>query len=278
MTAKPTLIVYHADCLDGLGAAWAAFCYFGQDARYVAARFGDKLPSFKRGTRIYIVDFCYPPEVLLLAATRAASVTLIDHHATAMAQCQAFFIAQPCPANLQLCFDMTRSGCVLTWRHFFPDTAVPPLLQHIEDRDLWQFKLPNTQAITSALYEQMPMSLAAFGRQQLPKLVAVGRIQVAQFTKLVKRLTKSAHAVTVDDTLGLAVNAPTFFASELGHVLAEKSGTFGMIYQYDGNKQHWLFALRSIGAFDVGVIAQSFGGGGHVNASGFTLPTNPFLP
>jgi oligoribonuclease NrnB/cAMP/cGMP phosphodiesterase (DHH superfamily) len=277
MTAKPTLIIYHADCLDGLGAAWAAFCHFGQDARYVAARFGDKLPPFKRGTDIYIVDFCYAPEVLVLAAKTAASVTLIDHHATAQAQCQAFFLTQPCPDNLQLCFDMTRSGCVLSWQHFFSKQAVPPILLHIEDRDLWRFTLPGTQAITSALYEQMPMSLAAFGRQHLPKLLAVGRIQVAQFTKLVKRLAHNAHPVTVGDTLGLAVNAPTFFASELGHLLAKKSGTFGMIYQYDGNKRHWLFALRSIEAFDVGEIAQGFGGGGHVNASGFALPDNPFL-
>lgn len=278
MKTENTLIIYHADCLDGLGAAWAAFCNFGQEARYVAARFGDPFPHFKAGVNIYILDFSYPPDVLLAAASTAALITLIDHHATAMEKCQTFFNLHPCPSNLRLCFDMTRSGCVLSWRQFFPKQDVPPILLHIEDRDLWRFNLSGTQAITSALYEQMPLSLTAFGQQQLPELLRVGDIQTAQFAKLVQRLVKYSYTVDLADVTGLAVNAPSFFSSDLGHVLAKKSGSFGMTYQYDGSKRQWLFGLRSIGAFNVAAIAEKFGGGGHLNAAGFTLPDNPFLP
>ncbi|MDD2725646.1 MAG: DHH family phosphoesterase [Methylovulum sp.] len=278
MTPYRTLIIYHADCLDGLGAAWAAFCHFGQEARYIAARYGGRFPRFQAGTDIYILDFSYPPEVLLTAASTAACVTLIDHHATAMGQCRTFFDTRPCPDNLRLCFDMARSGCVLSWRQFFPGREVPPILLHIEDRDLWQFTLPGTQAITSALYEQMPMSLTDFGSQQLPELLRVGGIQTAQLAKMVQRLVKSSHRVDLAGVKGLAVNAPSFFSSDLGHVLAKKSGTFGMTYQYDGGKRQWVFGLRSIGAFNVGAVAEGFGGGGHLNAAGFTLPDNPFLP
>jgi oligoribonuclease NrnB/cAMP/cGMP phosphodiesterase (DHH superfamily) len=278
MKAQHTLIIYHADCLDGLGAAWAAFCHFGQQARYVAARFGEPFPPFKAGMDIYILDFSYSPEVLLTAASTAAHIMLIDHHVTAMEQCQAFFALRSCPNNLRLCFDMTRSGCVLSWRQFFPKQEVPPILLHIEDRDLWRFELSGTQAITSALYEQMPMSLTTFGKQQLPKLLRVGSIQTAQFAKLVQRLVKYAHLVEFAGVKGLAVNAPSFFSSDLGHLLATKSGTFGMTYQYDGGKRQWLFGLRSVGEFNVGAIAEHFGGGGHLNAAGFTLPDNPFLP
>ena len=278
MNHRNTLIIYHADCLDGFGAAWAAFCRFGQSARYVAARFGERFPAFKPNTDIYILDFSYRPELLLDASNTAAHITLIDHHATALAQCQAFFGTHPCPNNLRLCFDITRSGCVLTWRHFFPEQAVPPLLLHIEDRDLWQFMLPDTQAITSALYEQMPMKLADFGKQHLPDLLRVGNIQMAQMAKLVQRLAKQAYWLDLAATKGLAVNAPGFFASDLGHVLAKQAGTFGMTYQYDGGKRQWLFGLRSVGAFNVGAIAERFGGGGHLNAAGFALPDNPFLP
>lgn len=278
MTTYTTLVIYHADCLDGLGSAWAAFCQFGQAARYVAARFGESFPLFEAGADIYILDFSYPPEVLLEAAKTAATVTLIDHHVTAMEQCRAFFHNHTCPNNLVLVFDMARSACVLSWRHFFPERAVPKILRHIEDRDLWRFKLSGTRAITSALYEQMPMSLTAFGDQQLPQLLLVGGIQVEQLDKMVNRLAKSAHRVELGDAKGLAVNAPSFFSSDLGHILAKKSGTFGMTYQYDGRKRQWLFALRSVGAFNVGRIAQGFGGGGHLNAAGFMLPDNPFIP
>jgi len=278
MATPNILVIYHADCLDGLGSAWVAYRQFGREARYIAAHFGEKFPQFETGSDVYILDFSYSPEVLVEAAKKAATVTLIDHHATAMEQCQAYFNSHLLPKNLALVFDMAQSGCVLSWRHFFPRRDVPKILLHIEDRDLWRFKLSGTRAITSALYEQMPMSLTVFGDQRLPELLLVGGIQAAQFAKMINRLVKSAHRVDLSCTEGLAVNAPSFFSSDLGHVLAKKSGTFGMTYHYDGRKRQWLFALRSVGVVNVGRIAQGFGGGGHLNAAGFMLPDNPFIP
>jgi len=108
-------------------------------------------------------------------------------------------------------------------------------------------------------------------------LRADGQIQVAQFSKMVQRIAKSAYPIRLLGYKGLAVNAPSFFASELGHFLAEQSQTFGMTYHYDGKKKRWLFALRSVGTFDVGHIALHYGGGGHINSSGFSLSYNPFL-
>ena len=294
-----TLVIYHADCLDGLGAAWSAFCKLGDHARYIPARHGDEFPAFEAGATIYILDFSYSPEKLLVAAQRAGQIILIDHHITAMEQCEAFFHgsffadisastyhevssaseakAQPLPENLALHFDMTRSGCVLAWQHFFPERQPPKILLHIEDRDLWRFKLAGTREITSALYERMPMTLPEMGTIDLDELLQIGRIYVEFHQKIVKRLEKIAHPVMLNGQKGLAVNASSSFSSELGHVLAEKSGTFGMTYQYDGRKQKWQFSLRSIGDYDVGHLAQAFGGGGHKNAAGFVLDDNPFI-
>ncbi|MGZ5620521.1 MAG: DHHA1 domain-containing protein [Methylobacter sp.] len=272
-----TLVIYHADCLDGLGAAWSAFCKLGTQARYIPARYGDYLPDFEPGAILYILDFSYSPQLLVNAAATASQIILIDHHMTAMEQCEAFFKSRPLPENLSINFDMSRSGCVLAWQHFFHDLKLPKILLHIEDRDLWHFKLDGTREITTALYERMPINFTEIGTLDLAELVAVGRIQVEQFAGMVKRLAKSAHSVSVAGRSGLAVNAPSFFSSDLGHVLAEKSGTFGMIYQYDGRKQKWNFSLRSIGDYDVGHLAQNFGGGGHRNAAGFALDNNPFF-
>lgn len=276
--SNETLVIYHADCLDGLGAAWSAFCKFGAQARYIPARYGDDIPDFEAGAVLYIVDFSYSPQLLVDASAKAGRIILIDHHMTAVEQCDAFFKVQPPPENLSINFDMSRSGCVLTWQHFFPEQEPPQILLHIEDRDLWHFKLDGTREITTALYERLPINFAEIGAIDLAELSAVGRIQVKQFSSMVQRLAKSAHSVSVAGRVGLAVNAPSLFSSDLGHVLAEKSGTFGMIYHYDGRKQQWNFSLRSIGDYDVGHLAQSFGGGGHRNAAGFALDNNPFLP
>lgn len=272
-----TLVIYHADCLDGLGAAWSAFCKLGNQARYIPARYGDDIPDFEPGAILYILDFSFSPKLLVDASAKAGRVILIDHHMTAMEQYDDFFKMQLPPENLSINFDMSRSGCILTWQYFFHDLKPPKILLHIEDRDLWHFKLDGTREITTALYERMPITFAEIGTLDLSELLAVGRIQVEQFTGMVKRIAKSAHSVSVAGRVGLAVNAPSLFASDLGHVLAEKSGTFGMIYYYDGRKQQWNFSLRSIGDYDVGHLATGFGGGGHKNAAGFTLNDNPFF-
>ncbi len=272
-----TLVIYHADCLDGLGAAWAAFCKLGDQVRYIPARHGDELPDFEPGAVLYILDFSYSPQLLVDASAKAGRIILIDHHVTAMEQCDNFFKIQPTPVNLSINFELSRSGCVLTWQYFFYDQTPPQILLHIEDRDLWRFRLDGTREITSALYEKMPINFTEIGALDLSELLAVGRIQVKQFAGMVQRLAKSAHSVSVAGRVGLAVNAPSMFSSDLGHVLAEKSGTFGMTYQYDGRKRQWTFSLRSIGDYDVGHLAVGFGGGGHRNAAGFALDNNPFF-
>jgi nanoRNase/pAp phosphatase (c-di-AMP/oligoRNAs hydrolase) len=298
MEKYETLVIYHADCLDGLGAAWSAFCKLGERARYISARHGDEFPAFEPGATIYILDFSFPPERLLAASKQAGQIILIDHHITAMEQCEAFFQrltpsepapdqapspvvktgTQPMPDNLFLHFDMNQSGCVLAWQYFFPERQPPKILLYIEDRDLWRFKLDGTREITSALYEKMPITLPEMSAIDPDELREIGRIYLDIHHKIVNRLAKTAHRVTLKGQKGLAVNAPSSFSSELGHVLAEKSGTFGLTYQYDGRKQKWQFSLRSIGDYDVGHLAQAFGGGGHKNAAGFVLDDNPFIP
>ena len=71
----------------------------------------------------------------------------------------------------------------------------------------------------------------------------------------------------------VACNAPAKYASELGNVLAKQTGSMAAIYAYDGSRQEWQFSLRSIGDFDVSVIAKVYGGGGHLNSSGFCVKT-----
>ena len=58
--------------------------------------------------------------------------------------------------------------------------------------------------------------------------------------------------------------------SEVGHELANKSESFGMIW-YLGEENKAKVSLRSNGDYDVSAIAKCFGGGGHRNAAGFSV-------
>lgn len=75
---------------------------------------------------------------------------------------------------------------------------------------------------------------------------------------------------------GLAANAPAFLASDLGHELANKSGTFGLVWSMAGDGQIHC-SLRSNGDYDVSAIAKAFGGGGHRNAAGFSTDIDTLM-
>ena len=265
-------VLYHADCLDGFGAAWAAWKALGAEANYQPVRHGGPPPEIPAGRTLYILDFCYPPERLIQLATDAARVMVLDHHDSAERTYERYLEARPeIPANLQAHFDQTRSGCALAWLYFHPQQPLPELLAHIEDRDLWRHQLPGTREINQALFLRLPLPFEAVETLSLSELEQEGRVLCRQQQQSVQRLMHSRHAMHLCGVQGLAVNAPPQFASDLGEALAKESGTFGLIYRFNGQRQRWECSLRSRGEFNVANLATQFGGGGHPNAAGFTL-------
>lgn len=274
---KNILVLYHADCMDGYAAAWAAWKVFANKARYQAVRHNTPLPDFPDGMELYIVDFCYPIEILVLAAQRARKITVLDHHISAQKDVEAYQKHSTLPSNLEINFVQNHSGCMVVWQYFQGDVEPPALLLHIEDHDLWRHQLPKTEAICKALYLRLPVHFSAFEKIKLPTLQREGSLLVKQQQLNVSRLLKARHQVTLNNSRGLAVNAPPMFSSDLGHELAEKSGTFGLTYYYHGKRQCYECGLRSIGDFDVSELALAFGGGGHKNAAGFSVDPVTFL-
>jgi len=74
---------------------------------------------------------------------------------------------------------------------------------------------------------------------------------------------------------GLAVNAP-MHQSEVGHELANQSGTFGLAW-YLAEDNTVRCSFRSNGGYDVSAIAKAFGGGGHRNAAGCEVSIETLL-
>lgn len=272
-----TLVIYHADCLDGYGAAWAAWRRFGNRARYLPAHHGDSFPRFETGETIYILDFAFPPEQLRTAAQSAGRIVVLDHHETSRREYQVAQQIQAFPEHVEVHFSQEQSGCTLTWRYLHPDQDIPALLRHIEDRDIWRFQLPGTREITTALYQRLPLPWEEFSALDIEELKKTGAVQAAQLDRMVQRLAKDHHPIRLGDVWGLAANAPSFLSSEVGHELAQKSGTFGATYHYSGQKRAWVFSLRSTGELDVGQLATQYGGGGHRNAAGFRIDSAGFM-
>ena len=85
-THPPIAVIYHADCIDGFGAAYAAWRKFGDAARYLPMHHGDPWqPEDFADQIVYILDFSFPPPQLTALARSARAVTQLDHHASARA-------------------------------------------------------------------------------------------------------------------------------------------------------------------------------------------------
>src|SRR5215475_7394225 len=78
----PTVVLYHADCADGFGAAWAIWRRFPA-ARFVPVKHGNAPPSGLQGQRVVIVDFSYDRETLETMASQTQALLVLDHHITA---------------------------------------------------------------------------------------------------------------------------------------------------------------------------------------------------
>lgn len=198
---------------------------------------------------------------------------------------------EPFPPNACVVLDNNKSGALLAWEYFHPGVEVPLLIKHIDDRDRWQFKLGGSKELHAALQSYRPWSFEQWRTQFL--LADMGKTglsfeQTARYSYLmeegatilrakdqqVESMAKQATKCALNTTPisgaglpGLACNA-SLHHSELGHVLATKSGTYGMIW-YVAQDNKVKCSLRSNGDYDVSAIAKVFGGGGHRNAAGF---------
>jgi len=277
-------IYFHGDCLDGFGAAWAAWRKFGDAARYIPMHYGFAWqPDDVRGRDVFVLDFSFPPEELAAMAKLANSVTQLDHHVSA----RDAWEKSPVHADrLTVRFDMDKSGARLAWEHFHPYAPLPRGIAHIEDQDLWRFRIEGTRAFCRAL-RLRPFEFGAWdgvvaaGEDDCRALYAEGEAIERFLAVEVERLARSALVTEVrlegeaGPVAGLAVNTAALFASELGHVLAVKSGSYGLVWQLaaDGEVKA---SLRAAGAVDVAALAARYGGGGHRNAAGFRMAWGRF--
>lgn len=160
---KP-LVIYHASCADGFGAAFAAWLKLGDDAEYVPMQYGDiEAPVNLIGMfgglfterEIFILDFSFPRWVMDGLFSVAKRVVWLDHHKTAFEMwCEdgERSLCEQSNGRDEVILDNNKSGAYLAWEYFHPGTEVPMFIKHIDDYDRWQFKIEGTKAFNKALW------------------------------------------------------------------------------------------------------------------------------
>ena len=253
----PTVVLYHADCADGFGAAWALWKKY-PDAHYLPVEHGQRPPSGLDKAHVVMVDFSYPREVIERLAESTASFRILDHHVTAQAALAGLPYAY---------FDMKKSGAVLAWEWAHPE-PVPWLLQYIQDKDLWKWQLPESREINAAL-ASYPFDFQVWDGLTQDTLEVEGRAILRREDVLITKIVEESVLVDFEGETVPAVYSPVL-TSQIGERLCQGFPFCIIWHQRDGRRY---FSLRSKpGTVDVSAIAARHGGGGHVNAAGFSIP------
>ena len=267
---KP-LCIYHGNCADGFGAAWVFKRYADREFDFHPGVYQDAPPDVT-GRDVYLVDFSYKRAVVEQMCQHATRVVLIDHHKTALDDL-APLIEQKAIESL---VSLEHSGAVLAWKYWdVPNTTMPQLLHHIEDRDLWRFALARTREIQANVFsypydfEVWDELMKADPQTLADQGAAIERKHHKDIAELVKVCRRE---MTIGGIVVPVASLPYTLTSDAGHLMAtEHASKIGVCYwdTPDGR----VFSLRSTDdGPDVSEIAKKYGGGGHSHASGFRVP------
>lgn len=281
-------VLYHANCMDGIGAAYVAHKYFSeqdeiQEVKYYPVQYGQPFPEnikFCPSTKIYILDFSYGRDILDDIYAKVGMLVVLDHHKTA----EEFLKEAP-----YAIFNQDKSGASLAWEYFRKGKPQPDLISYIEDRDLWKYKLPGTRKIFSALVNKGIMQdkfteeNSIFSRYVdktfvsggFNELIEEGDLLDSYRDSLLSGLAnKKSKKIFLSELQGksVAVFNTTEFVSEAGQAVYNNHEVDFSMSFFLTRDLEWVFSLRSkTPKVDTSAISKSFGGGGHACASGFKM-------
>ncbi|MBI1974635.1 MAG: hypothetical protein HYS51_02190 [Candidatus Zambryskibacteria bacterium] len=267
------IILYHDHCDDGFGAAWAAWKKFGQKAKYIGVTIENPPPDGLDGKNVYILDFCYLPKEIKQLLKKTRRLVVVDHH---------FSNQKTVKLVPEHTFSLDYSGAYLAWQYFHPHLKIPKLIKHIDDVDLWKWKLPHSQEISSFLRSYQrdfktwnKIVKGLNNAKQLRKFIAEGNAILRADREKIDHAVDSAELVEFCGYKTLAANS-FHLVSYIGNALYKKLPPIAIIWSK--RKSFTVVSLRSNGKVDVSKLAKNFGGGGHKVSAAFRLKQGQKLP
>lgn len=288
-----TAIIYHDNCPDGWCAAWVAYHALKSDdgiPALIPASYGQPPPDLSGIDTAYIVDFSYPHKVLAEMA-EGRRVVVLDHHQTAVDDICAHHgdyqgeapwgdgsrgdkwiarYAEPYETVL----DTNRSGAGITWDYFHPQEQRLDVVNYVEDRDLWRFRLPRSKEVNAYLRTQ-PYNLGAWDdiTQYLGvnDMANTGAGVLLHIDAYCRAAAGHAYWCEMGDRTFPIVNVTYESCSEVADYLLDHFDTDMAGYYFQQGSGRWQYGFRSRNGVTVHDHAARFGGGGHPQAAGCTV-------
>lgn len=268
------LVFYHQPCFDGAASAWVVQCWAQENKIPIIFRgypYNKKdCPPDIEGKKLLFLDLTFEEKIMKEILEKAAFVTILDHHKTAI---ESSVLKHP---KCNLVFDLDRSGAQITWDVFYPGKPRPLIIDYIGDRDLWKFKLSSSREINAVILASTPTIEdihILYTYWNTDKFISDGTKLLAQKLKVLEDLALNFFWALMPDPENkekykiLIGPCPGEFRSDLGDFLNKKySPDFVALYSETYDKKYSV-SFRGQGKVDCSRLAKFFGGGGHFNAA-----------
>lgn len=260
----PSLVLYHADCPDGFGAAWSYWKKWGSRIRYEPLYYQQPVAPEVTGEDVVMVDVSMAEGALLALRAQANSLRVLDHHQSAADDLGHLPFTH---------FDLRHSGAVLAWRDVFgADEPVPLLLRLIQDRDLNQWLEPCARECLLVL-DSLPRTFEAWSAfahrldTDFQTVCREGAIMAQQYQGFVHRFSHQAQSATLAGLPTYLVNVPNLFAHDVAAALFDFT-PFVITWQVGPDSLAHLSFRSRRGHFDTIPLTTALKGGGSPSAGG----------
>lgn len=266
-------VLYHATCTDGSAAAWVIQQTFPEHKiTFQEIQYGYEFNELEQISYcdLIVVDFCLTEIDTIELSERVNSITVIDHHDT-----RSDYLVRLINEGIIFgTYDVAKSGALLAWEYFNPQISVPQLIEHVSDRDLFNFHLADTKSvITAAKARGSENGVEHFAKlAQLPveRLKEEGSPLCEFKQACLASIARDVFWLDTEHGLIPAANTTKVFASDMGEFLyTKKQIPYAALISI--NKTGFGLSLRSKknqGIAVKSIAEEKFNGGGHKYAAG----------
>jgi len=289
-------IIYHDPCMDGIGSAFITYIYYNGNIQLIPTKIGDLVDEYKyKNKNVLMVDIVTPDyEIIKELST---NLIILDHHVTNKDKLNGKDYAY---------FNMDKSGIGLVWEYFYQDKQLPLFLACLQDRDLWTWKIENSETFSTGLFNSMYLDESDNKEQYIINIfnrfnklyeehltlelilfneyLEIGKIfnKVKMSNiKLIVSSNKTLHFITINNKIYkvFIINYTGDAGSDIGnYVVNNTDAEFAILWRYNHETKEYYYSTRSNNnKVDVSEICKYFNGGGHRNAAGFSSNINPHI-
>lgn len=281
---KNIIVFYHEHCLDGFASAYVAWKKFKNKAEYIPLSYNasgeDILKDRKikisdlKDKEIYFIDFCLNEDEIEKVAKVAKKLVVIDHHIGKEE------LVKSLPNSV---FRNGVSGSYLVSEYFFPKDKIPKLIKYISIGDTWTWGQEKFEKEILNYINTLDFDFKTFQKSEKDledknkflEAKKIGEILQKIKERQIKNQTEYAKIIEWEGYRVAILNSTTL-SSEIGNYLCSNSKVdFAMIYRFSDKEMR--FSLRGLGKVDLSKLSKKYGGGGHFNASGFSIKDEKFI-